>query len=135
MIHLNKNQIYQKADEWNLNSFSDKNKLSGTQLNTSSGQIEIEKKEIEGKSEATPDIGGSEVPKCSVLKITSLHHEKFRQIIDLDGISVEEISNSLDLNLNRSNVFNAGEGAGQSGSFFFFTYDRRFLIKTLQNSE
>ena len=59
MIHLNKNQIYQKADEWNLNSFSDKNKLSGTQLNTSSGQIEIEKKEVEGKSGATPDIGGS----------------------------------------------------------------------------
>lgn len=32
-------------------------------------------------------------------------------------------------------VFKAGEGAGASGSFFFFTYDRRFIIKTMSKSE
>lgn len=32
-------------------------------------------------------------------------------------------------------MFQAGEGAGASGSFFFFSYDSRFLIKTLRGNE
>lgn len=32
-------------------------------------------------------------------------------------------------------VFKAGEGAGASGSFFFFSHDSKFLIKTMTNSE
>ena len=32
-------------------------------------------------------------------------------------------------------VFKAGEGAGASGSFFFFSHDNRFLIKTLLSEE
>lgn len=32
-------------------------------------------------------------------------------------------------------VFKAGEGSGQSGSFFFFSKDKRFIIKTLRGKE
>ena len=32
-------------------------------------------------------------------------------------------------------VFKAGEGAGRSGSFFFFSYDRKFIIKTMTDAE
>jgi len=32
-------------------------------------------------------------------------------------------------------VFKAGEGAGRSGSFFFFSHDRRFIIKTMTVGE
>ena len=32
-------------------------------------------------------------------------------------------------------MFRAGEGAGASGSFFFFSYDHRFIIKTLNTEE
>jgi len=32
-------------------------------------------------------------------------------------------------------VFKAKESAGKSGSFFFFSYDKRFLIKTMNNNE
>ena len=32
-------------------------------------------------------------------------------------------------------MFKAGEGAGQSGSFFFFSKDSKFLIKTMRGSE
>ena len=42
---------------------------------------------------------------------------------------------SLSIEDNRSMVFKAGEGAGKSGSFFFFSHDNRFLIKTLQGNE
>jgi len=48
-----------------------------------------------------------------------------------DSISSQDIMNSLDLVKNRNQVFQAGEGSGASGSFFFFSYDKRFLIKTL----
>mmetsp|Transcript_33104 Transcript_33104/g.23875 ORF Transcript_33104/g.23875 Transcript_33104/m.23875 type:complete len:128 (+) Transcript_33104:1607-1990(+) len=32
-------------------------------------------------------------------------------------------------------VFKAGEGAGKSGSFFFFSHDRKFIIKTMTSTE
>ena len=32
-------------------------------------------------------------------------------------------------------VFKAGEGAGASGSFFFFSHDRKFIIKTMTDGE
>jgi hypothetical protein len=40
---------------------------------------------------------------------------------------------SLDINKNREMIFKAGEGSGKSGSFFFFSKDNKFLIKTLKN--
>jgi len=32
-------------------------------------------------------------------------------------------------------VFQAGEGSGRSGSFFFFSHDRKWIIKTMTDSE
>ncbi len=37
--------------------------------------------------------------------------------------------------LNRDMVFKAGESQGKSGSFFFFSHDKNFLIKTMTNSD
>lgn len=48
-----------------------------------------------------------------------------------DGISSYDLMDSLSIEKNYKMVFRAGEGAGASGSFFFFSYDNRFLIKTL----
>ena len=36
---------------------------------------------------------------------------------------------------NRQQVFKTGEGSGKSGSFFFLTHDKRFMIKTINESE
>jgi len=55
--------------------------------------------------------------------------------MDLDGIKPEHIQESLDSDANHRMIFRAGEGAGASGSFFFFSHDNRFLIKTLYKSE
>jgi hypothetical protein len=49
----------------------------------------------------------------------------------MDGISVNDINTSLSVEFNRQNVFKAGKGAGRSGSFFFFSHDKRFIIKTI----
>lgn len=42
---------------------------------------------------------------------------------------------SLSPKFNRDMVFKAGEGAGRSGSFFFFSHDRKFIIKTMTTEE
>lgn len=42
---------------------------------------------------------------------------------------------SLDPNKNRNQIFSSGEASGASGSFFFFSHDKRFIVKTLSDSE
>ena len=36
---------------------------------------------------------------------------------------------------NRDSIFRSGEGAGKSGSFFFFSNDNKFLVKTATDGE
>lgn len=66
--------------------------------------------------------------KCTV---TSVFHHKFAKICDMDGLTQEQLVKSLDVVKNKEKVFQAGEGAGASGSFFFFSYDNKFLLKTI----
>ena len=61
--------------------------------------------------------------------------EKFKKIMRLDGINDEEISKSLSYQQNKKQLFKAGQGAGKSGSFFFFSSDRKFVIKTVSKKE
>ena len=53
----------------------------------------------------------------------------------MDGLHPQEFIDSLSVEKNREKVFMAGEGAGASGSFFFFSYDNRFIIKTIGAQE
>ena len=64
-----------------------------------------------------------------------MFEEIFNEILEMDGISQQSIIESLDVEFNRKQVFRAGEGTGASGSFFFFSYDHRFVIKTLTSEE
>lgn len=65
----------------------------------------------------------------------SYEDQKFERLMELDKISPDDMMKSLSLDDNRNMVFQAGEGAGKSGSFFFFSHDNRFLIKTLKGKE
>jgi hypothetical protein len=42
---------------------------------------------------------------------------------------------SLDYKKNRDQIFSSGESSGASGSFFFFSHDRRFIVKTMSKKE
>ena len=53
----------------------------------------------------------------------------------MNNISDESLMQSLDVNKNRKMIFKAGESAGKSGSFFFFSHDHKFIIKTLKGNE
>ena len=68
-------------------------------------------------------------------QIVSHRQATFQYLLQLDGLGSEEIQESLSVIKNRHRVFKAGEGAGSSGSFFFFSHDNRFLIKTMTSSE
>jgi hypothetical protein len=68
-------------------------------------------------------------------KMTSHEENKFAIIQSLDGITPSDIASSLQVDKNRRKVFQAGEGAGKSGSFFFFSHDNRFIIKTMSVGE
>lgn len=45
------------------------------------------------------------------------------------------LENSFSPDKNREQIFKTGEGSGKSGSFFFMTHDKRFMIKTMSQTE
>ena len=55
--------------------------------------------------------------------------------MELDGITPQDIINSLDINNNKEQLSKAGEGSGKSGQFFFFSHDKKLIIKTLRGPE
>lgn len=59
----------------------------------------------------------------------------FNAIKKMDGITPEMIEHSLSTDSNAKQLFKAKESAGKSGSFMFSSFDRRFLIKTMNTSE
>ena len=65
------------------------------------------------------------------MSVTFHKYKLFQKIHERAGLSLETLHQSLHPNFNHNTVFNAGEGAGRSGSFFFFSHDNRFIIKTL----
>ena len=67
--------------------------------------------------------------------VESFRHHDFKKVLEFDNISQEDIINSLTVLENREAVFKAGESAGASGSFFFFSSDNRFILKTILKEE
>ena len=52
-----------------------------------------------------------------------------------DGISDDIMIKSFSPIKNKSAIDKMGESKGKSGSFFFYSYDRKFIIKTINNEE
>jgi hypothetical protein len=74
------------------------------------------------------------------IQIKSFAPQVFRYIRFIDKIQEIDIIQSLDPKNNRYQIFKTNKGkkhneGGKSGSFFFFTEDRQFIIKTLQYKE
>jgi hypothetical protein len=63
--------------------------------------------------------------------VTEYAPDIFAFLRQLDGIDNNTIKESLSPDANREMVFKAGESQGKSGSFFFFSHDKQFIIKTM----
>lgn len=61
--------------------------------------------------------------------------KKFQELREMDNIDKKQIKFSLSAKRNRDQVFKAGESQGKSGSFFFFSHDNEFIIKTMTDDE
>ena len=59
----------------------------------------------------------------------------FKYLRHLDGYDDECLRDSLDPKKNVESIFKAGESQGKSGSFFFFSDDRKFIIKTMTDTD
>lgn len=68
-------------------------------------------------------------------KITAYNSGLFLRLRLHDGIDYNQIRKSLDYKLNRDQIFSSGEASGLSGSFFFFSHDKRFIVKTMTKYE
>ena len=68
-------------------------------------------------------------------KITYYRLYEFGELFAFNNLSMHLVEKSLSPELNRDQVFSAGEGAGKSGSVFFFSHDNKWLIKTMKNEE
>ena len=60
---------------------------------------------------------------------------QFGKLFKANQLTLQMIENSFSPELNREQVFKTGEGSGKSGSFFFLTHDKRFMIKTISETE
>lgn len=69
------------------------------------------------------------------IEVIQLAPDIFNCIRRVDNVTNEDIIKSLNPNDNREMAFKAGEGSGKSGSFFFFSHDRNFIIKTMTDGE
>lgn len=94
--------------------------------NTGSIKNEIE---LEGFQSYSKEEKSEEVP--TQVEVTFHRLMDFMNLFEQFGLTLDLLEQSLSPEFNMEQVFQAGEGAGKSGSFFFFSHDRRFLIKTM----
>lgn len=69
------------------------------------------------------------------IEVTEYAPDVFAFLRQKDGYDNKVLAESLDPEANRKMVFKAGESQGKSGSFFFFSKDQRFIIKTMTDSD
>lgn len=70
-----------------------------------------------------------------LIRITQWGDKLSYKVKIADGIGPQEIFQSLNLEQNKEAILKSKESMGKSGSFFFFSYDRRFIVKTLKTEE
>lgn len=75
--------------------------------------------------------GGESLQINKRVEIEGHYVHCFKDLRVSDSITTEVLLTSLDPERNSSSVFKAGEASGASGSFFFFSADKRFIVKTM----
>ena len=70
-----------------------------------------------------------------VVNVKQYAPETFKKIRELHNITDEDLMKSLDPAENIGQIQKSGEGAGASGSFFFFAQDKNFIMKTMSIKE
>lgn len=77
------------------------------------------------------------IPSDRTIKgnITEHFPKVFDSIRKIEDVNIKDISLSFDPDSNASLLKDIKESDGKSGSFFFFSYDKKFILKTITLSE
>lgn len=118
--------IKKKEDVTEQNTVSETNKNSAVQRQSQSLEITMDQSSDFDSRTTTINEEIRTIEHAPIL---------FQELRKFDNITDAQIQKSLNTEANRSQVFKAKESAGKSGSFFFFSYDKKFLIKTMNNNE
>lgn len=86
-------------------------------------------------NDSVSDLIGFQGKENHNAKIIEYFPRVFRDLRKLDDIDGNILKQSLDPILNKERMDEIKEGEGKSGSFFFFSHDRKFLIKTVTDNE
>ena len=72
-----------------------------------------------------------------MISCTEYAPDIFTHLRLLDEISNDDLKKSLEPTIleNIDRILKSGEGMGKSGSFFFFSHDDKFLIKSMTTSD
>jgi len=90
---------------------------------------------ISNKWDLAKEEGESNTTIYEDIKVYDYAAKGFHKLRYRDGISSFTIKESLNPDTNLENAQKAGESTGKSGSFMFFTKDRKFIIKTCFQEE
>ena len=74
-----------------------------------------------------------EVKTSASITYYRLYH--FTELFEANNLSMRLLEQSLSPELNSDRLFEAGEGAGKSGSIFFFSHDNKYVVKTMNKKE
>jgi hypothetical protein len=69
------------------------------------------------------------------ISVTEYAPDAFAFLRLIDGYDNHILKQSLNPKINKNMVFKAGESKGKSGSFFFFSKDQKFIIKTMTQND
>lgn len=98
--------------------------------------------EIRDNSQTNLNVNLKCIPEICHGKINIYFVRDFAKILLQAGYVIEALYKSFKKNLNRQNINktgtkagNKGGNGGASGEFFFITYDKKFIIKTITREE
>lgn len=105
-------------------------------------QVELTKKQVQDTSiidfSITLEesmINNNSDNKSYDAKITEYCPTLFHDLRKEECLEYRDLVLSLDPIMNKDQMLQIKESAGKSGSFFFFSYDKKFIIKTVKDHE
>ena len=93
---------------------------------------------VDGKREklsSSIDGSVSSINNGEDASITVYFPKKFDDLRKKDGVTDDIMIKCFTPHKNKMAIDKMGEGKGKSGSFFFYSFDRKFIIKTITNEE
>ena len=119
------------AEDMKANAFADESRVKKLEEEVKRASfLIVQRKRLLSEVDGS-DLGNDDLSIDVNVKVIVHAPLFFKSIQQANGVTSEVLIESLHPKYNRDMVFKVGEGAGASGSFFFFSADRKFIIKTM----